>query len=441
MMHLLLNTRGAAPASSPSSPGRRRVVFAEHAKAGSGGGGGGGGDGRRSVLSELSVSKPMIPMIPGKAEIAETAAASDIVEVRTVGHDAAPTARFEIGRALGKGAFGMVFLARECETGFVCALKRIRKRKVLSKGAQALRNIRREIEIHARLSRDNHRHFVRFYNYFYDDKSIYMAMEYAIGGELKRALDRHVAAHGRGFSERRVAVWMQQLAGALAHMHGMNITHRDIEPENILLGADNEIKLTDFGWSIRSARRRETLCGTPDYLSPELVFAQMGRRGGSHGSRSAGFDLSVDLWACGVLAFELLVGDAPFSWTPEGEAGGQDDEDDEDDDLQDLFDRIRRVDIRWPAGIISRYPRDFIASLLRKNPKQRMAVARWVGHPWFMTSEKKERATSKQKHDSTTATTDNKNKNKKKEKKMMIMSQHRHTKSQENLSAVRNVYN
>ena len=174
---------------SPRSPrSSRRVAFVEHPARGGG----------KSMLSELPVSSPVVPAPTAAAAAAGPAA--DVIKVRTVGQGGAPTVRFEIGRALGKGAFGMVFLARECETGFVCALKRIRKKKVLSKGAQALRNIQREIEIHSRLSRDNHRHFVRFYNYFYDEKSVYMAREYAIGGELKRALDRHVETHKRGFS-------------------------------------------------------------------------------------------------------------------------------------------------------------------------------------------------------------------------------------------------
>ena len=358
----------------------------------------------------------------------------NLIDVCTVGARDSPTVTFEIGRPLGRGAFGMVFLARETTTGFVCAIKRIRKRKVLSKGGQGLRNIQREIEIHTRLSRENHQHFVRFYNYFYDAKSIYMAMEYAIGGELKAALDKHVDAHGRGFSEPKVAVWMNQLASALEYMHGMNITHRDIKPENILIGAKGELKLTDFGWSVHSSTKRKTLCGTPDYMAPELIHARMGSRGGSHGSRLAGFDLSVDLWASGVLAFELLVGEAPFSWTAASANEKYLDDDDDDDDFQELFHRILRVDIQWPADI-SRYPRDFINGLLKKNPKKRTPVARWSGHPWFETQRRhRVRKEKRQKAKGDTSKTFGK-----------VLPCHRQTRSQENVSVSgnmrRSVYN
>ena len=310
--------------------------------------------------------------------------------------------KFEIGQHLGKGAFGTVFLARESTTGFVCALKRISKRRVLQKGPQALKNIQREIRIHSRLSRSNHSHFVSFYNYFHDNKAIYMAMEYAIGGELKEALEKHYSAYGRGFSERTVSKWMMQLASAVSYMHSMNITHRDIKPENILLGADMEIKLTDFGWSVRSSHSRKTLCGTPDYLAPELVAARTLSL--SHGSQSASFDLSVDLWACGVLAFELLVGDAPFSWTPSNRVSVSQDfafhhPDDDMFEMQVLFNRILAIEIHWPGrDLIGRYARDFISNLLKKSPKRRMPVDRWKFHPWFRNMEGKGKKTSRRRH-------------------------------------------
>lgn len=88
----------------------------------------------------------------------------------------------------------------------------------------------------------------------------------------------------------------------MIYLHTKNVIHRDIKPENLLIGSDGDIKMSDFGWSVhtsQSRNRRNTLCGTLDYLPPEMV------EGVSH-------DNSVDIWSLGVLAYEFLVGDPPF---------------------------------------------------------------------------------------------------------------------------------
>jgi serine/threonine protein kinase len=87
---------------------------------------------------------------------------------------------------------------------------------------------------------------------------------------------------------------------ALIYLHSKNIIHRDIKPENILLTDDNTIKLTDFGWSIHNmSKKRDTFCGTPDYLCPEMILKK-------------DYDYMVDNWCLGVLAYELVAGSAPF---------------------------------------------------------------------------------------------------------------------------------
>jgi aurora kinase len=94
---------------------------------------------------------------------------------------------------------------------------------------------------------------------------------------------------------------IRQLCNAVRFLHVNSIIHRDIKPENVLLGPGGVVKLTDFGWSVYSPHNalRDTLCGTPLYLSPEIISAEK-------------YDRSVDLWAIGVLTFELLTGEMPF---------------------------------------------------------------------------------------------------------------------------------
>jgi aurora kinase len=101
-------------------------------------------------------------------------------------------------------------------------------------------------------------------------------------------------------------------------MHEKNIIHRDIKPENILWGEGDEIKLSDFGWSIKSNQPRETLCGTLDYLSPEMLE---GKGTCSNPVSSSGYDFSIDIWSLGVLIFELCCGKTPFVISDKGFEG------------------------------------------------------------------------------------------------------------------------
>lgn len=90
------------------------------------------------------------------------------------------------------------------------------------------------------------------------------------------------------------------MANALIHIHKCNIFHRDIKPENILICSGDQLKISDFGWSVRSiTTQRKTMCGTVDYLCPEII-------------ENKSYDNSVDIWALGVLTYELVTGFAPF---------------------------------------------------------------------------------------------------------------------------------
>lgn len=205
---------------------------------------------------------------------------------------------FEIGKPLGKGKFGRVYLARDRVHGFICALKVLHKNELQEVGIE--KQARREIEIQNNL---RHPNVLKMYGYFHDSKRIFLVLEFAGQGELYR----HLQKAGR-FSETKSAEYIAQMAAALQYLHRKNIIHRDIKPENILLGIHGEIKLSDFGWSVHSpSKRRQTYCGTPDYLPPEMVTSK---------GRGASYDEKVDLWSLGVLAYEFLVGQAPFEDVP-----------------------------------------------------------------------------------------------------------------------------
>ena len=205
---------------------------------------------------------------------------------------------FEIGKPLGKGKFGRVYLAKERSTGFVCALKVLHKSE-LQQG-KVEKQVRREIEIHSHL---RHPNILRFYGHFHDSKRVFLIIEFAGKGELYKHLRKE-----NKFPEWKAAQYIAQMAAALKYLHKKHVMHRDIKPENILVGIHGEIKISDFGWSVHAPNnRRNTMCGTLDYLPPEMI---------KPGSQENFYNEKVDLWSLGVLTYEFLVGEAPFEDTP-----------------------------------------------------------------------------------------------------------------------------
>lgn len=311
----------------------------------------GGPSALRSILESSSSSKFQNGDQNSSHTLAEADAASHSNE-KTMDEAAKAGRRwtledFEIGKPLGRGKFGKVYLARERRTKYVVALKVLSKSQLLKSGVE--HQLRREIEIQAHL---RHRHILRMYGYFYDNKNIYLILEYSPGGELYKKL----TARGR-FSERTSALFISDLSMAMKYCHSKHVIHRDIKPENLLLGANNEVKIADFGWSVHApTSRRNTLCGTLDYLPPEMV------EGREH-------DEQVDTWALGVLLYEFLVGSPPF----------------ETESHSATYRRIQRVDIRWPpAPGLPEDAKDLISKLLKKDPRQRLPLECVPKHPFVL---------------------------------------------------------
>uniref|UniRef100_A0A914ZB46 Aurora kinase n=1 Tax=Panagrolaimus superbus TaxID=310955 RepID=A0A914ZB46_9BILA len=142
---------------------------------------------------------------------------------------------FDIGKPLGKGKFGSVYLAREKGSLIVVALKILFKSQLIN--AQVELQLVREIEIQCHL---NHPNILKLYNYFVDDKKVYLILEYCLNGELYKVLQNQ---NDSRFSEKQSAIYIFQVADALNHCHSKDVIHRDIKPENILIGADGELKL------------------------------------------------------------------------------------------------------------------------------------------------------------------------------------------------------
>lgn len=228
------------------------------------------------------------------------------------------------------------------------ALKILNKAHLSRENAE--KQLRREIEIQSEL---RHPNILRLYGFFYDETRIYLILEYAPGGELYK----HLKNCGGTFEEPEAARYIQSLASALRHCHAKGVIHRDLKPENLLLDGNNDLKIADFGWSVHAVRtsRRTTMCGTLDFLSPEMCE---GRE----------YDTSIDLWSLGVLLYEMLYGQPPFEEPSE----------------TDTKERIRQVDIVFPEGGVSDRAKHLIRSLLRRNPAKRLPLNHVLCHPWIL---------------------------------------------------------
>jgi len=254
---------------------------------------------------------------------------------------------FDIGRPLGKGKFGNVYLAREKVSKYIVALKVLFKSQLQK--AQVEHQLRREIEIQSHL---RHPNVLRLFGYFYDETRIYMILEFAPRGEMYKSLQKQPKQR---FDEPRSAKYIRQMSDALRYCHSKKVIHRDIKPENLLLDMKGELKIADFGWSVHApSSRRATMCGTLDYLPPEMI------EGNSH-------DEKVDLWSLGVLTYEFLVGKPPF----------------EAENNNETYRRITRVDLKFPPHV-SDGAKDLIAQLLKKNPEQRISLDKVLEHPWIL---------------------------------------------------------
>ncbi|OAG32185.1 protein kinase X [Nematocida displodere] len=198
-------------------------------------------------------------------------------------------------RILGEGSFAKVYLVSFAGLG-ESNMKKLYALKVMSK-AQVIKSnqlthvYNEKLVMHAIRSP----FFVRLYSTFQDERHLFMVMEYVPGGELFAHM-RDVAK----FTISQAKFYIAEILVALEAMHSQGIVYRDLKPENILLDSSGHIKLADFGFSKRVFDSMTwTLCGTPEYLAPEIIT-------------NIGHGFEVDFWSLGVIFYEMVVGVPPF---------------------------------------------------------------------------------------------------------------------------------
>ena len=249
---------------------------------------------------------------------------------------------------IGKGGFGCVWKVRHKETKKVYAIKVINKESIIKQ--KLIEQTNREIQIMYKLY---HPHIIKLSNHFEDDEDFCLIMQYASKGQLYSQIKRL-----KRLDQKQAAQYMREIISAVKYLHTRNppIIHRDIKPENVLLDNDGRCKLADFGWSNfeESNKQRETYCGTPEYLAPEMI-------------NKSGHDERVDIWSLGVLLFEMLTGKTPFNFKG---------------DRNQLYNSIKNLRIVWTDDFPP-LAKDLISKILRLNPDDRLTIDQIISHQWF----------------------------------------------------------
>jgi serine/threonine protein kinase len=255
---------------------------------------------------------------------------------------------FQKIKVLGRGAFGKVVLVRYIEKNELYALKILKKNLIVKK---------KQIE-HTKTERYlleilNHPFIVKLHFAFQDEKKLYFVTEFMQGGDLFFHLSKNSQ-----YKEKDVKFYASEILLAIEYMHSQNFIYRDLKLENILIGKDGHIKLTDFGLSKilnDSNDKTYTICGTPEYLAPEILFDK-------------GYDKTCDWFSFGVIIFELFCGFHPYKY----EKGK-------------LNKNIYLKPLKIPE-YVQKNAKDIILKLTTINPKERLGyngANEIKSHPFF----------------------------------------------------------
>jgi len=241
-------------------------------------------------------------------------------------------ADFQVTRdTLGEGAFGKVRRCLHTKSGDVFALKQMIKADIVSMGQ--VEHIMQETQI---LSKVLHPFVTNKFGAIVTPSNLILIMEFCPGGDMFDQLYKH-----KSFSLSDTRIFTSQVLLPLEYLHSMAIVHRDLKLENLLLAQDGALKLTDFGFAKFIKYRSWTLCGTPEYLAPEIILEK------GHGK-------AVDYWALGVLFYEMLNGHSPF----------------EAEDHLQTYQKILDGTVNYPATIDAD-AKDLISKMLQKDISRR----------------------------------------------------------------------
>ncbi|KAK9469031.1 kinase-like domain-containing protein [Lipomyces arxii] len=258
-------------------------------------------------------------------------------------------AEFYRGIFLGEGGFARCFEVRD-EFGHVYAAKTVAKASLTSTKTRA--KLLGEIKVHQSL---DHPNIVKFIECFEDDVNVYILLEMCSN---KTLMDMH--RRRKRFTEPEARYFLIQILGAVKYMHGRKVIHRDLKLGNIFLDENMNIKIGDFGLAallLSDTDRKKTICGTPNYIAPEVLFG-----------KEDGHSFEVDLWSVGIILYAMLIGKPPF----------------QSKEVHLIYKKIKAIEYDFPEEFaISQPAKELIQALLNRDPNARPSLDEIVDHEFF----------------------------------------------------------
>lgn len=255
---------------------------------------------------------------------------------------------FQRGLCLGEGGFARCFQVNSGD-GTLYAAKTIAKASLTSEKTRL--KLLAEIRIHRSLRHENIVHYI---DCFEDDVNVYILLEICSNSTLMELVRRR-----KRLLEVEARYYLMQILGAVNHMHNKLVIHRDLKLGNIFIDSDMKVKIGDFGLAARLEsphQRRYTVCGTPNYISPEVL------------ERPHEHSFPADIWGIGVILFAMVFGKPPF----------------QEKDVKVIYERIKRHDLIFPDHIrVSNACIELIQWMLESDPERRPTVDQILAHRWF----------------------------------------------------------
>jgi len=277
--------------------------------------------------------------------------------------------RFKAKSVLGRGGYGKVILVFSHDLMRYVAVKEVIKANLVETDEDIRMNFSRSattkveyMEMESLILQTVSRHpfITGFFGAFQTNQKAFLCMEFCSGGDLFQHMTQ------TPFSESRTKLYVAEIACALEFLHDQNIIYRDLKPENVLMDSKGHVRIADFGLAIKfnsdleEDMRCQSVCGTPEYIAPEIVLMGMKR----NYEKKLTYGKCVDWWALGVITFEMLFKVPPFY----------------DNDRKSMMNKILMCDVKIPIHSKIRPPSDaaqnFILSLLQFNEKDRLGYGR-----------------------------------------------------------------
>ncbi|CAH1113283.1 unnamed protein product [Psylliodes chrysocephalus] len=298
-----------------------------------------------NVKRQPRISRDRTPRKTNDSTVESTRSSTVSVRNRQRFGDEPTIGKYKLLKTIGKGNFAKVKLAKHVPTGKEVAIKIIDKTQ-LTPGS--LQKLFREVRIMKML---DHPNIVKLFQVIETDKTLYLVMEYASGGEV---FD-YLVLHGR-MKEKEARAKFRQIVSAVQYCHQKRIIHRDLKAENLLLDSEMNIKIADFGFSneFTPGSKLDTFCGSPPYAAPELF----------QGKKYDGPE--VDVWSLGVILYTLVSGSLPFDGST----------------LRELRERVLRGKYRIPF-YMSTDCENLLKKFLVLNPAKRASLETIMKDKWM----------------------------------------------------------